>query len=671
MIWQEIFNLTLVENLGWTLLHSVWQIALIALVLFSALKILAKSAANSRYLVSLFALVLSFALPVATFVWLSGNSTQATQNPANFSADKTAILDRRAQPNEDFSSDKNLKLTDTKDKNFFVSIENLQNGFAEKFSVFSPLLVGLWLFGVAFFAFRFVGSVWQLRIYKTREIYTPSNDWQEKFAHLCEKLKIKQSVKFVQSKLVETPMVIGWLKPIILVPTSVFLQINARELETILAHELIHIRRYDYPVNIAQSFIEILFFYHPCVWWISANVRRERECACDDAVVQTLENAQLIYANALANLEEFRQMAKQTAPPILVAANGGKLMLRIQRILQKNTEIKRANSAWSAGLAFVLISAVLLGVFSFNSGMVVNAQKKTATKKMAIGFVSIPPNFRDKTGDKFDETARILIQKLTERKVPAIGFVLGAGISDGEKMFPARANIVRMWRDAGLEVGIGGFKHIWFYDTKFDDYVANVLKNEEVVKPILAEKNLQLRYFSYPFLNTGKDLESKVKFENWLIARGYKSIPYTFDNQEWMYSFAYDKARENRDTETAQKIKAEFLDYMGKMLAHYEAYSNEMFGRDIAQTLVLTPSRLVADSADELFGIFEKRGYNFVPMDEALSDEAYKTPENFTGVKAGISWFERWQMAQGKKLRDEPKVSAEVWKTWEETKTKK
>jgi hypothetical protein len=299
----------------------------------------------------------------------------------------------------------------------------------------------------------------------------------------------------------------------------------------------------------------------------------------------------------------------------------------------------------------------------------VNAQKKT-TKKMAVGFVSIPPNFRDKTGERFDETARILIQKLTEHKVPAIGFVQGAMISDGEKIYPARANIVRMWRDAGLEVGIGGFKHIWFYNTNVNDYIANVVKTEEKVKPILAEKNLQLRYFSYPFLNTGKDLESKVKFENWLTARGYKSIPYTFDNQEWMYSFAYDKARENRNTETAQKVKAEFLDYMGKMLAHYEAYSNEMFGRDIAQTLVLTPSRLVADSADELFGMFEKRGYNFVPMDEALSDEAYKTPENFTGVKAGISWFERWQMAQGKKLRDEPKVSAEVWKTWEETKSK-
>jgi hypothetical protein len=96
-----------------------------------------------------------------------------------------------------------------------------------------------------------------------------------------------------------------------------------------------------------------------------------------------------------------------------------------------------------------------------------------------------------------------------------------------------------------------------------------------------------------------------------------------------------------------------------------------MFGRDIAQTLVLTPSRLVADSSDELFGMFEKSGYKFVSIDEAQADEAYKTPENFTGSKSGISWFERWQLSQGRKLRDEPPVSQRVEKIWNERKNSK
>lgn len=242
-------------------------------------------------------------------------------------------------------------------------------------------------------------------------------------------------------------------------------------------------------------------------------------------------------------------------------------------------------------------------------------------------------------------------------------------ISDGEKLYPIRAEIVRLWRDAGMEIGVGGYKHIWFYDTPYDEYVANVEKNERVVKQILAEKNLPLRYFSYPFLNTGKTTEDKNRFEAWLQARGLRSIPYTIDNQEWVYSYAYDMARKDNDINTMKQIRAEFVDYMTKMFEHYEAYSQEMFGRDIAQTMVLTPSRLVADSSDELFGMIERRGYKFVSMDEALKDEAYKTPENFTGSKSGISWFERWTLTQGKKLRDEPKVDADVWKLWKEKKS--
>jgi hypothetical protein len=180
---------------------------------------------------------------------------------------------------------------------------------------------------------------------------------------------------------------------------------------------------------------------------------------------------------------------------------------------------------------------------------------------------------------------------------------------------------------------------------------------------------LPLRYFSYPFLNTGKTAEDKAKFENWLTERGLRSVKYTFDNQEWMYSYAYDAARKDNDVNSMNEIRAEFIDYMTKMLAHFEAYSSEMFGRDIAQTLVLTPSRLVADSADELFGTFGKHGYKFVSMDEAQADESYRTLDDYSG-KAGVSWFERWQLGQGKKLRVEPVVSKSVADAWDNRKDK-
>lgn len=181
----------------------------------------------------------------------------------------------------------------------------------------------------------------------------------------------------------------------------------------------------------------------------------------------------------------------------------------------------------------MLISTVLITVFWTDLSLAVNAQTKTGDKKMAIGFVSIPPIDRIENPQKdADATMRLLIEKLKAHKVPAIGFVQGAMISDGEKMYPVRANIVRLWRDAGLKVGIGGYRHVWFYDTPFDEYVANAEKNERITKKILAEKNLPLRYFSYPYLNNGKTTEDRTRFENWLNARGLNSVKYTFDNSE-------------------------------------------------------------------------------------------------------------------------------------------
>lgn len=542
---------------------------------------------------------------------------------------------------------------------------NLQNYFGENLSKSFPFVVGLWLFGVMIFAFRLIGGAWQLRVYKTRGISAPSENWQGRFTAVREKLKIKRAVEFLQSSLIETPVVIGWLKPVILVPASVFLQINPKELETIIAHELVHIRRYDALFNFAQSIVEVLFFYHPCVWWISAVIRREREFAADEAVVNIMENSHIVYASALANLEEIRLLTNQKLPSIITAANGGNLMLRIQKILQKNTEMRESASAWSAIMALALVSAVLLTLFSPEQMSFVKAQTRAKTKTIAVGFVSIPPVDRSANPPKdSDATARLLIEKLKSHRVPAIGFLTGGAVSDGERFYPVRANIVRLWRDAGFEIGIGNFKHVWFYHTPFDEYVAGVEKNEGIARNILAEKNLSLRYFSYPYLNTGKNAEERNRFEAWLGERGLTPVKYTIDNQEWMYSHAYDAARNDNDIGSMIEIRIEFIKYMSNMFDHYEAYSREIFGRDIAQTMVLTPSRLVADSADELFGMIERRGYKFVSIEEALRDEAYGEPENFYG-KSGISWFERWQMARGGTLRNEPKVNSMVEEMWE------
>ena len=660
----------LITSLGWTLLHSLWQIALVAALLLIALGTLRRSSAHIRYIVCVAALALSTALPVITFV-------QISSRPAR----NSIVTDLSSRPNRysEFESGKLVETNasaarDSSDGTRAASVRALpatvSAWLTRNVPNLAPVAVLLWLAGVVFFSLRLGGGFTHLRNYRTRGATEVDIEWQQTCARLCEAVGLAGAVKILRSDYVRTPIAIGIFKPAILIPAGLFLQISPRELETIIAHELIHIRRYDPLVNLIQCIIESIFFYHPAVWWISGQIRREREFAADSSVIAIFEDSHVTYARALANLEEIRLRTDGQLTRLATAANGGNFMQRIQRILKIKTEASTANSAWTAGVAILLTSAFFLAVFSFSSSDLVNAQNVTGGRKLAIGFVSIPPVDRTANAPKdSDATMRLLIQKLKEYKVPATGFLQGGMVSDGEKLFPVRANTARMWRDAGFETGLGGFKHLSLYRTPVDDYIANVEKNERVAKELLGDMALPPRYFSYPFLNAGKSIEDKAKVEAWLATRGYTSVKYTFDNQEWMYSFAYDMARNDNDVNTMKQIREAYIDYMGKMFEHYEAYSQEMFGRDIPQTMVLTPGRLITDTADEFFTMATKRGYTFITIDEAQGDPAYKTKENFTG-EAGISWFERWTLAKGGKLRPEPEIDAEVQRIWTEKQPK-
>lgn len=666
MTWIDFIGVDLINPLGWALIHSIWQIATVSLLLWIALRSLPDRATNIRYCVSVLALSVCLILPAITFLQ-TRISQQAearqTRGPQIKYEDERAT--GRASKSDPADDDR----ATTSSGNTILwarstSLENVSYLANRYFPVLFPYAIVAWFLGIALFSFRMAGGLWQLKKYRRDCNEHISNEWNERFQTICERLGVKESVGLISSNILTTPVAVGIFRPVIIVPCALFLQVDPRQLETVIAHELIHIRRYDPLINLLQAFIETILFYHPCMWWISGHIRREREFAADAEVLATFGESRLTYAAALASLEEIRLSTDQTTPRLAATANGGNLMSRIQRILNEKTEISYASPAWSAVLATILISAVLLTIFSFTSSSSVNAQRFKSDRKLAIGFVSIPPVDRSSDPPKdSDATARLLITKLQQLKIPAIGFVNGGQISDGQKLYPVRANIIRLWRDAGLEVGIGSFKHVWFYNTPYDDYVAAVEKNENVTKKLLDEKNIPIRYFSYPYLNTGKNADERDRFEQWLNARGIRAVKYTIDNNEWMYSYVYDMARNDNDVNTMNEIRSDFVHYMSKMFDHYEAYSKEMFGRDIPQTMVLTPSRLVADSADDLFGMIKGRGYRFVSMDEALSDEAYKTPENMFG-DFGNSWFERWTYTQGRKLREEPTVDAEVMAVW-------
>jgi beta-lactamase regulating signal transducer with metallopeptidase domain len=193
-----------------------------------------------------------------------------------------------------------------------------------------PAIVGLWMTGVGALSLRLLGGWVLARRLVRRDTRPLVGAWIDR---LKERMRMRHAVAFLESAHVEVPMVIGWLRPAILVPVAALSGLTAPELEAILAHELAHIRRHDYVVNLLQCVVEVLIFYHPATWWITRVIRREREHCCDDMAVAASCD-RLTYARALAALEGLRAPAFSLSP----AANGGNLLARIRRILEPQEE---------------------------------------------------------------------------------------------------------------------------------------------------------------------------------------------------------------------------------------------------------------------------------------------------------------------------------------------
>ncbi len=148
------------------------------------------------------------------------------------------------------------------------------------------------------------------------------------FADLSKRVGVSRAVRLLESSLVQVPTVLGALQPVILLPATAVTGLSSSQLQAILAHELAHVRRHDYLVNLLQTAIETLLFYHPAVWWVSSRIRQERENCCDDVASSVCGN-RLEYAQALVRMEEVRA----TTPPLAVASTGGSLTQRVRRLI--------------------------------------------------------------------------------------------------------------------------------------------------------------------------------------------------------------------------------------------------------------------------------------------------------------------------------------------------
>jgi uncharacterized protein (TIGR03435 family) len=221
-----------------------------------------------------------------------------------------------------------------------------------------PSFVMLWLAGVLVCWGRLTSGWLAAARLRTQHARTAPAEWQQALNRLKTRLGISRPVRLLISGLVEVPAVVGWLRPVVLAPIGALSGLPADHLEALLFHELAHIRRHDYLVNVLQSIVEALLFYHPAVWWISGHIRAERELCCDDLAVAATGDA-FTYAIALADLEACRPAHAQS----LVTANGGRLADRIARLLGRTRPEPPAFSAPGVAASAVLLAITACVVF--------------------------------------------------------------------------------------------------------------------------------------------------------------------------------------------------------------------------------------------------------------------------------------------------------------------
>ncbi|HVX13035.1 MAG TPA: M56 family metallopeptidase [Pirellulales bacterium] len=351
----------LVERLGVALLHSLWQGSLVGAALLIVLLALRHVTAQARYLACCVALVLMLSLPVATFCLVHTErpvaSLPETPQPSRLVTSAAAALEVAASllPEELPGLDRDLDPASStaNEETLTAERENVRPWLSPHASMLLAALVWGWGAGVVLLSFRVLGGylvAWRL----TRRLLEPLDEsWQARFRQIAARLDVRVPIELWQSACIEAPAVIGCFRPVVLIPLGMLAGLSAAQVEAVLAHELAHIRRYDFLVNAVQCAIETLLFYHPCAWWISARIRAEREHCCDDLAVAACGNT-LVYARALAGLEELRTPARLA----MALTGGGSLLGRVRRLVGRR-RTSDVVGGWLAGsLAIVLPLAV-------------------------------------------------------------------------------------------------------------------------------------------------------------------------------------------------------------------------------------------------------------------------------------------------------------------------
>jgi peptidoglycan/xylan/chitin deacetylase (PgdA/CDA1 family) len=270
------------------------------------------------------------------------------------------------------------------------------------------------------------------------------------------------------------------------------------------------------------------------------------------------------------------------------------------------------------------------------------SQQSDNKRYIAVTFDDLPMNTKYlEDGKQWVEQTQKLLSTIKQYNIPAVGFVNEIKLYINDVLDSTRLKALQLWVDADLELGNHTFSHPDYHYTDEKVFFDDIVKGEKITSQLLSQRNKKLEYFRHPYLHTGMSLEKKKSLEDFLKEHNYTIAPVTIDNGEWIYARAYENAFNKNDFELMKQIGSEYVAYMMDKTKYFENQSIKLFGREIKQILLVHANMINADYFDDLAEELLKHNYQFISLEETLTDTAYQSEDTFIG-RGGISWLHRW-----------------------------
>jgi beta-lactamase regulating signal transducer with metallopeptidase domain len=342
------------ELIGLTILHSLWQITLLWIVLVAVLRLWPKASSAVRYALAFSTLMLSVFTTAATAVyeWQLHATIEEVAALSNGTAQTMHTI-------------------------YITVKQTLISRIVDALNAAVPILAWLWCAGLVVMGARFGGSFFYLRTLRAQEnIAAISPVWEQELKRLSRTLGLSCEVAIATSARISSPLTLGSISPIILLPAGLLSGLSTAQIEAILVHELYHIKRRDYIINICQALVEVLLFYHPAIWHINNIIREERENCCDDQTVAFCGDA-IAYARALTQIQEINTLTKPTLAMSATGPNAGNFTNRIKRLFHIYPNPAQARSKGIFALGFLIVYlGIVLASANISTAQPVEPEKK-------------------------------------------------------------------------------------------------------------------------------------------------------------------------------------------------------------------------------------------------------------------------------------------------------